>query len=460
MVELHGWFYVADLPLSWKLKALVGLLGVATGTCILVAAARPARQGVRRPNVILISIDTLRADHLGCYGYDADTTPGIDAFRRESVLFRNVIASAPSTLPSHASMLTSLAPQHHGASHSASKPLASEVVTVTEVLRDAGYRTAAFVGGGQLAPEFGLNQGFESYEVIDDGTLSQVGARALPFLEEVRDRPFFLVLHSYQVHHPYSPSIDRLARIEPALESAIPTYLGLELIDQINSGKMQIDAVDRKHIVDLYDSEISEMDDGFIALIADLKRLGLYDNSIIVFTSDHGEEFGEHGFMAWHSHTLYDELLHVPLLVRFPSAKYATREIGGVVRSVDIAPMILESAGIPRPRQFRDFRLAETMKRGTGIDAPTLLWMESPPGDTARHDGFRTAEWKLIGDRLYDLRNDPRETTDVATSFPAIAHDLTEKMNALIRDRAAPGVTATVPEPETIQRLRSLGYVK
>jgi len=444
--------------MKWRWSAVASVVVVAL--CLLLARASRGSSS-RRPNVILISIDTLRADHLGCYGYDKPTTPALDAFRREGVLFRTAIASAPSTLPSHASIFTALAPQHHGASHTHAIPLAERFVTLTEVLRDAGYRTAAWVGGGQLSPEYGLKQGFDSYEVVDDGTFEQVVARATPFLEAEDKRPFFLFLHSYEVHHPYWPSPEEEARFDSSASSTtLPSYIDVRLLSDINDGAMHIGAADVTHIANTYDAEISSMDNGVRRLAGELKRLGIYDDSIIVFTSDHGEEFGERGFVGWHAHTLYDELLRVPLIVRFPSALRAGAEIGGVVRSIDIAPMILEAIGIPRIAPFDHFSLATALARGRVRASDVLLWRESPPGDAVEHDGLRTPDWKLIDGHLYDLQHDPGERKDVAAANPAIASDLTARMNALIRSQPRPNTHAIAPDNETTQKLRALGYLQ
>jgi arylsulfatase A-like enzyme len=202
------------------------------------------------------------------------------------------------------------------------------------------------------------------------------------------------------------------------------------------------------------------MDEAFGGLVAELRRLGVYDNSIIVFTSDHGEELGEHGFVGWHSHTLYDELLRVPLIVRFPSARRAGREVEGLVRSVDIAPMILETLGIASPAQFQRFSLATALARGRAPASSVLLWRESPPGDTAEHEGLRTEDWKLVDGRLYDLRNDPGETRDLAAEQPGVVRDLTNRLHTLLRQRPRPGTQPIVPDPETTEKLRALGYLQ
>jgi arylsulfatase A-like enzyme len=428
---------------------------------ITLAAAIALRgSSTRRPNIILISIDTLRADRLGCYGYAKNTTPALDAFRRESVLVRTAIASASSTLPSHATIFTALAPQHHGATWPRFLPLADRFLTMTEVLRYAGYRTAAFVGGGQLSPQFGLTQGFESYDVVDDGTFEQVVARAVPFLERSEDKPFFLFLHTYEVHHPYWPSPEDEARFASQASTILPSYIDLRLLIDINFKRMHISEGDRVHISDAYDAEIASMDRGFGSLVAELKRLGIYENSLIVFTSDHGEEQGEHGFVGWHSHTLHDDQLHVPLLVRFPAAQHAGAEIGGMVGSIDIAPLILEATGIPKLGAFDRFSLATALARGRPPAVPVLLWRDRQPSETVEHEGIRTADWKLIEGELYDLRSDPLEQRNVAADHPDLVNDLTAQMQALIRKYPRPDTKAMAPDQETAQKLKALGYLQ
>jgi len=442
-----------------RTKRMMIALAIVLVASIAAVAVILARRASARPNVILISIDTLRADHLGCYGYGKATSPSIDSFSRESVVFNTAIAPAPSTLPSHASIFTSLAPQHHGASHTNAVPLAGGFVTLTEALRDSGYRTAALTGGAQLAPEYGLNQGFDSYEVAENDTLEQLVARAFPFMESRDRKPFFLFLHTYQVHHPYRPAPDDLARIEPDPHTKLPSNIEVKLLEQINAGVLAIDDGDKAHIVSAYDAQILAMDRGVRLLVGTLKRLGLYENTVIVFTSDHGEEFDEHGFMGWHSHTLYDELLRVPLIVRLPKGAHGGTRIDGMARSVDIAPMILAAAGVPLPEQFEKFSLAGAIARRRVPASAALLWMETPPGSTVRHSGLRTGEWKLVDGRLYDLGRDPREQIDISVLQPAITTELTDRMNALIGERPRPDTRAIAPDQQTIQHLRALGYL-
>jgi len=437
-------------------SAVVGLFALVMGVLQL-----RARQALAQPDIILISIDTLRPDHLGCYGYDRPTSPNIDRFRRDAVLFRTTIAAAPSTLPSHASLFTSLAPQHHGASHTGRIPLAPSLVTIAEVLRDSGYETAAIVGGGQLAPEWGLTQGFETYEMAWDETFEQIAGRAADRIARRTRRPLFLFLHTYQIHHPYMPDVLDLERVHRAAGSELPFAIEPARLAEMNEGLIPYSAQDRDHVVALYDGEIAGMDRGMGDLVAELKRLGMYDRALILFTSDHGEEFGEHGFLGWHSHTLFEELLRVPLLMKLPDGRRAGTEIGGVMRSLDIAPMILEAAGLPAHPQFRQFTLAGALARGQTRAVPALLWMEPSPGTTHSRDGIRTDRWKLSEDRLYDLVGDPQETRDVAREVPEVARRLAAERTSMRNARRAPGKgPAITPSQETIDSLRALGYVQ
>lgn len=440
------------------------LIGAAAALILFVvisrAAGRRSEATPQRPNIILISIDTLRPDHLGCYGYPRNTSPAIDAFRREAVLFRTTIASAPATLLSHSSIFTSLAPQHHGASHTSAVPLGDNFLTVTEVLRTAGYRTAAVTGGGQLSAEYGLNQGFQAYETVKGGTLEQVVARATPFLEQNKGKPFFLFLHTYEVHHPYSPTPEDLASVGARSESSLPSYISIDLLHSINYGGRKINDADRAQIVSAYDAEIHAMDRGFRTLVKELTRLGLYENALIVFTSDHGEEFGEHGFMGWHSHSLYEELLRIPLIVRFPRRLHAGLTVEGMVRGVDIAPIMLQAAGVPGPPPFDGFSLRTALARRQTRDSEVLLGRESPPGDPEKHAGLRTVRWKLIDGQLYDLHTDPSERKNLAAGSASQLGNLTGVMAALIRQRQSPDTQPIAPDQETIRQLRSLGYLQ
>lgn len=410
-------------------------------------------------NVVLISIDTLRPDHLGCYGYEVPTSPHLDSFCQESVVFRQAIAQAPSTLHSHASIFSSLLPHHHGASWGEKTGLPEEAVTITEILKSAGYATAGFTGGGQMDPVFGLDQGFDVYDLPGQEHFLGTVRRGIEWLDRTPDRPFFLFLHSYEVHHPYTPSAEHLAQVGGDYEGSLPDEIEIEFLRQVNNGDIEIDSADFDHIVSTYDAEIRSMDDGFSYLIAALKDRDLYDDTLFVFTSDHGEEFGEHGVVGWHSHTLHDELLRVPLIIRFPGATHANTVVNDQVRSLDIAPTLASILGLPVPNEFDGVDLTGSIVRGEALDLTSIGRMDRPRG--VELTSIRTNRWKMLLPRryLYDLSKDPTEQWDAAMSERDTIRALEQALDEALASREPLETEQVAPSDATLDELRALGYI-
>ncbi len=379
-----------------RTKSSLARLLASEGILLLGAACHSPD---RRPPqaVVLVSLDTLRPDHLGAYGYAKPTSPEIDRFRRDAVLFRDAVANAPSTLPSHASILTSLGPLHHGASLAKESALRPGVPTLASVLQAAGFATASFNGGGQLHRTWGLDRGFEVYESapasasaeIGDDTMSQQVAAARPWLASVRTKPFFLFLHTYEVHHPYTPKPERLAAMESHYGGRLPNEISIRLIKKINSGRKRLAPGDLEHIVAAYDAEIASADAGFAELLQLLREMGRYESALVVLLSDHGEAFGERGKVGWHGDTLYDEQLRIPLIVKLPGRRLAGTTIDAQVSGIDIAPTMLSILGIPIPSAFS----------GSAVDLEGRA-ARHPPWSVAGLDGVaneiavRTSSWK------------------------------------------------------------------
>jgi len=433
-----------------------------------------------RPNVVLVSIDTLRADHLGCYGYGPPTSPRIDAFAADAVVFDEAISAAPSTLAAHASILTSLIVPHHGASYRLKRPLPPSRATLAEILRDDGYATRSWNGGGQLDPAFGLGRGFDEYRSVqvaaagqapprepsDADHLRSAVRRALGWLDETTDsRPFFLFLHSYETHHPYTP--------DPALRALFgrfPTRLGetvsIDDLRRFNRGEWPLEPGDLAHIIASYDAEIRSADRAFGDLMDGLRARGLDKSTLVVLTSDHGEEFGEHGRVGWHSHTLFDELLRVPLVVRLPGGALAGTRVGAQVRGIDIAPTILDWTGIRPPATFEGRSLRDTLGGSPGPSRPALSTYDGGRGVAMREGG-----WKWIRNQgLYDLRRDPIEQNPLrghgrkARRRPSdLRHraDLRRRAVEWLASRppTSPPSTAIDIDDELEERLEALGYV-
>jgi arylsulfatase A-like enzyme len=450
------------------------LLLAGCGTAELPDAAAP------RPNVILISIDALRADHLGLYGYGRPTSPNLDALTQEAVVFERAFNVAGFTLSVHMSMLTSLPPGVHGVQSPGIRGIASEDfktlppgrITLAEQLAEHGYRTAAFTDAPWVGARFGFDQGFDVYD--EQGLrIHSILPRALRWLQENPRQPFFLFLHAYDVHSrterlPYDcpdGSNDLFtAGFEGDFDGCIDGECASNLLRRINAGDggrdpsavLKPDVV--QYIVGLYDGCIHHVDNQIATLLDRLRAQGVYDNSLIVITSDHGEEFLDHGkFLHVQA---YDELARIPLIVKFPQSRWGGRRIGQMVSVLDYMPTILDVLDIPANDQVQGMSLVPLIERGQ-------------PGRDIVHLGpaVRTERWKYMArsQELYDLAADPGETTDVSASHPEIAAELLRRHREFLRrDRELRGAfekqadelgeMITLDE-DTRAKLRSLGYL-
>jgi len=440
-------------PAGSVLPVVAGL-----GVLMLVLACSPRPRLAR--NVILISIDTLRSDHLGCYGYARDTSPNLDALCREAAVFEQAISQAPSTLPSHASMLTSLLPSQHGASYARRQPLSDQAVTLAEVLEDHGFHTAAFTDGGQIAYRWNLHQGFEVYETNHTKRVAfdRVVTEGLRWLDETRDEaPFFLFLHTYEVHRPYTPSAKDLRSIGAApYDGPLGGVVKIRELERINRGLLAIDDEDRSFIQAAYDAEIRSMDRALGFLLQALRERRLGKRTLIVFTSDHGEEFGEHGRMGWHSDRLFDEAIRVPLVFRVPGEQFSGKTIRRQVRLIDLAPTVLDILGLESPAPWQGVSLLPLV-RGEEVD-PLLAISQVEKEPDPPIEALRTGRWKLYAGKLYDLQLDPAERFDASTGRT----DLVRALKFRLSELTAGGELAAEPielDPETRERLEALGYL-
>ena len=394
------------------------------------------------PNVVLISVDTLRADHMSLYGYSRRTTPKIDRWAdRRAVVFDTVVAPSPWTLPSHVSMMTGIDALGHGVNHAA--PATSNLLMLAEMLRSRGYATAAVTGGSYLHPRFGLAQGFEDYrsfkgdltlefETELDATMDWLGKNA-------GQAPFFLFFHTYEVHDPYDPREPFFSRfagkaLDPDFKDGVTRNSGEKRPDRLrNTNRFvlrkvaddslePVDWDDVGIITDLYDSGIAYTDDHLGLLLDRLSEPDLAGNTLVILTSDHGEALGEHR-LAGHS-SLYDHDLLVPLVIALPGGSRRGTRVGPQVRTVDIAATVLDVVGLPPPPGMdgksllplidgddRDPRAAESYAALSNHG----LAMRSGDGDKYI---FRNLPWPIpIGwEQLFDLDADPGETKNLAVS--------------------------------------------
>lgn len=473
-------------------------------------AAEPARATapVERPRLILLlSIDSLRPDHLGFYGYERFTSPVLDAIAREGTVFEDASATAPWTLPSHASMLTGLYPLNHRVTSSKTR-LPDSVPTIAGMVRSAGYDTAAVVNVEWLKQEnFAVTRDFEKYLWVST-TLDRkapntwVTDQAIEWIEGLGERNLFLFVHYYDLHSDYTaePAYEKLFvddydgkadgtgwqlkqavleedYIEFCHESFDPDqcmFGSLYVIDE-NVHKIRFDDRDVAHLKNLYDAQIRQLDTELSRLFTTLRKRGLLDQTLLVVTSDHGEEFMEHGRVE-HFIPTYQQTLHVPLVLRGPGVPAGVR-VETPVSTVDIVPTLLELAGLTPPASL-DGRSLSALWSG-GDPAPfeeRYLYGEAAGGITYNFfaNGFfpvfrsvRQGRHKLVYESknethaLYDLEADPAESIDISEREPEIAARLIGVMTERFRDfRPEPEEANTVEiDPKDAEMLRALGYV-
>lgn len=431
----------------------------------LAAACRPRGPRAERPNVLLVTLDTTRADHLGCYGYGRPTSPALDAVANDGVVYTRALAPGTWTLPSHASLFTGKVPTSHGARYdpNGSLVLTSAIpnrpglsgyrvrgllpteTTLATVLGRAGYRTGGAAGGPWLKKVFGLGTGFEWWDDDDIGSVNgrsagDLNARALPWLETVTE-PFFLFLNYFDAHGPLQPPPEYAAQFLPT-----PLAPGAKPSPE--------------QALALYDAEIRYADHHFGEVIELLKRRGLYDDTWIIVTADHGELFGEHGARG-HGNQPYQEVLHVPFVSKPPRGDGGRGERADWVQLTDVMPLVLDRVGIARPPGIQG-GIPPTLGRPIMAESYVLSALY-PTGDwLAVVDGGWKLMWNSQGrSELYDLTNDPREQTNLFAKEPARVAALERTMNDFLASvsRSQDAAPAREVDAETRDALKSLGYI-
>jgi arylsulfatase A-like enzyme len=429
----------------------------------------PAR--LTMPNIVLVCLDTLRADHLSLYGYGRPTSPHLDAWARgRAAVFETVVAPAPWTLPAHASMFSGLDAHRHGVN--LTRPAPASLTMLAEVLRAAGYATLAVTGGGFVHPQYGFAQGFDRYwsfavKVGAEGEIEAEVDRACAALEANARRPFFLFLHTYEVHNPFlprqpyfgafseHPDEEVMVDVERLPASAADGFLDHRgLVVRRAGGELEpLPDSDLDLAVDLYDSGIANADAHLAAVLRRIEHLGIDRRTVVVITSDHGELFGEHG--VFNHVSLYEENLLVPLVIADPR-RAQPRRIGDQVRLIDLAPTILELAGAPPLPAADGASLVPLLDARPGARPPGLAWSfaaASNYGISAR-DANRTkytarmVPWPITGpaERLYDLAADPREQQGDPAGRPDLERFRRLTSEELARDLAGVRVRIACPE--------------
>ena len=474
-------------PQRESLKRLIIVLLVATaliGGARLLLCPGAARSS---DSIVLVILDTVRADRLGCLGGRRGLTPELDRFAAGAAVFTAAYSHAPWTLPSVASLYTGELPETHGAGgHLGSfRSLGESARTLAEVCRDAGLETGAVVNVQFLTESFGMTQGFDDVDAyvpttnLDVRKAGPTTDAALDWLERHHGRPFLLVVHYFDPHLVYDPPQPfRRSFADPRDRESGEYLFGVfGELQALRRGDIALANELLARLEALYDGEVAYVDHEFGRLLRGLERLGLDDRTVVGVVADHGEEFGDHGSFE-HGHTLYDELLHVPLLVRAPNGVAGGRS-SAAVRLVDVAPTLLELIGLPPEPSFAGASLIPLLRGAQESDRPVLsmgnMW---GPGGAS----LRQGDWKLVVDdsasavvpvedparaapslrsRLFHVGEDPGETTDLAGEHgrrrDAMLADLLRTLNLAAAPRD-PGRDTELSDEER-RRLRSLGYV-
>ena len=488
------------------------IAATAVVACLTVPLfGRCDRQAIAVPrNLILISIDTLRADRLGAYGYDLPISPGLDGYAARGALFRNTISSSSWTVPAHMTVFTGLEPQAHGLlEFPEAGRLGDDHVPLARLLRDNGFRTAAFVGGGFISPRHGFEIGFDRF-ITRGRRFETMTEEAKRWVDSVpAEERFFLFFHGFNVHRPYRPPRPFSERFAPGdarhpdrsiADRLYPLLEDLAVLYDHHDGDLATlrtrpSESELELLASQYDGEVAYVDDLLTRFLDELESRGRLEETLVVIISDHGDELYEHGSVD-HVHTLYDELIRVPWIMTGPGvpARVIDRQVG----LIDVMPTLCELLAVDVPTPVQG-----TSRAGELRSAPDRRSVDDGAADLAfsftafyglpyRIGSVRSASWKLVlwqldGMRavdldqldfhhtmqmrtetedffeLFDLRNDAGERRNVAADHP----DVVRRLAAALRTRTeesrklarTPGVMPE-PTPEYLEQLRSLGYLE
>jgi arylsulfatase A-like enzyme len=437
--------------------------------------------------IILIVADTLRADHMGCYGYPKKTTPSLDRFAEDCVIFDRAYSPIPATLPAHMSILTGFYPDAHRAAKDKSRALSPEIATLTEKIKEAGYNTTGFVSSILLKGDIGFQRGFDDYRLVDENLTfaDRLNSLAIEWLNQTAtnsDSKAFLFIHYYDVHSDFFRSFEnKLPYYAPkefieifcphpelslANDHQVDSYASQYLID-LTKQRIRVSEPARESIAGLYDAGVAYFDDQLGELFSRLKEKGIYEDSLIILTADHGEELQEHGEFL-HNQT-YEETIRVPLLIKFPRGQFTPGRKDNPVGLIDIMPTLLEYLKIPMRKGVQGESFLAMVQ--DGIEDEREIFSKGNAIHGWKFYSLTGKRYKLIynettGEKeLYDLEKDYGETTNVADQHPDLTDKLTERIQEIIQTNATlarkfqKGSAKKPFSPEEIKKLKALGYL-
>ncbi len=429
---------------------------------LILAVAEPTLHDLadygRARGIVLVSIDTLRRDHVSAYGYARPTTPALDDLARRGRVFDDAVSVSSWTLPAHATMLTGADPGRHGALRMDSG-LGPDLPTLPGLLRDAGYATRAVTSHLYVSAVYGLERGFEQLDFHQDRRAGETAARAIALLDRLGDRPFFVFLHFYDPHWHYNPPEYARRLFDRGYTGALTgLWQDFKTRDRASLG-----AADLQHLLDLYDGEIRYTDDELGRVLAHMERRGLTRGTLVAVTSDHGEEFLDHG--SWeHQKTLYEEVVRVPLVLAGPGVAGGRAQAQSSL--LDLAPTLLRWAGVSLPRSMTGRALLETHAAADAY-GETEHTLDRRPKVFLR-GGARS--WKaiftlapgggIVEEEWYDLAADPGERRSRAPREAQAEALRARAVQRFLETRrgAGPGAAVSLDAGQR-ERLRALGYV-
>lgn len=448
------------------------------------ACRRPRPAAPARPNVLLITVDTLRADRLGCYGSRVPT-PNLDRLAQEGALFEQAVCPMPQTRPSHATLLTARYPREHGVM-SNGDPLPPGRLTLPEVLRQAGYQTGGFVSAALFRAPSGVQRGFDRFD-CPQGKRQQRRAAAVisqvvSWVEGVpRDRPFFAWVHLFDPHVPYDPPAPYAPAGRDDVVAALPRLSRKNAMRVAARHHGDLPEPFYERAVALYNGEVAYTDYWVGVLLDALRADGRIDHTVVILTADHGECF-EHGTFFEHT-CLYEGTVRVPLIVRYPPRVAPGQRRGAIVEHLDVAPTVLSLVGLTIPSEFRGrslFDAAVGASRNAFVEYPrysdsrigrsekSARRMRTVRGEPVRPipSGaafvVRNADWKYIvfgpAEELYHLPTDPQETTNMASGQPEVLVTMRAALQEWLKRHPDPEPNQAVLTEEARETLRALGY--
>ncbi|MCW5978823.1 MAG: sulfatase [Bryobacteraceae bacterium] len=496
----------ARRPMRYALSACAGAALFAITGAALNATINPAPEpgeslSPKPPDVVLLVLDTVRGDHTSLNGYRRDTTPGLRKLAEQSTVYLNAIATSNFTLPTHASLFTGLYPRRHGATRespeaSAPNRLSHDLVTLAEVLSERGFATAAASANSAFINDyFGMDQGFDTFRVHDllpppyylqRGVLlllrptgigeltrryqsaGQINADVFPILDRLAgsDAPFFLFVNYMDAHVPLlPPPYYRDLYPRRMRNFAWPQFE--ELSVRLQTTRTPFTDEEAEAVVALYDGAIAYLDSQIAQLVERLRRLGRFDNTLLIVTSDHGEGLGNHLLMG-HGASTYQHQVGVPLLIKYPGQRTPAR-ITELASQVDVMPTVLDVLGCRAPAPLDGLSLRRGVPAGRSVFAvsvPARRDLARPVGpDSLPQHAAVVGTTKLIAGvgaspRLYNFADDPREVTDIAAADPAATRSMLTLLDNWLAATPSYSGSRKTTDPKNLERLRELGYIQ